>query len=305
VRKALHGGFIAAAIYEAIATYVRHEPSVAALDQPDVFKLHLQFVRGCEATSSTINITPVKTGGAVSVFQVQLSQKDQLKVLALVTTTNFTKSLGPSHPTTWKLHPPPAPIPDFSLVENGKSEPNWLSMTKVGEVLSATEQLTSLQPRAGLPHDGIIDTWSYWHNEPVDATSMAMMTDLIPSMSDTLLRTEGLYDAHRNQRLMEEWDAEHPGEVCISRSSMADIVKASVFNSTVTLDMEFKRRVPEAGLRWVFTRIETRMMEAGRMDVGVTLCDEKMDLVCVAHQTILVLEARRKMRERKPKKASL
>ncbi|KAH7303918.1 thioesterase family protein [Stachybotrys elegans] len=302
----LHGGYVAAVIHHAITTHVQQEPSLVALNQPDVLKLHLQFVRGCESTASTINIAPIKTGGGISVFQVQLSQKNQLRVLALATMTDFAKSLGPSHATAWKLHPPPAPIPDFELVENARSEPNWLPVCMAGEVLAASEQLIWLQPRGGFPDDGKIDFWNHWHGgQTMDATCMALMSDMIPSMSDTLLRNTGLYDAHKTHRITEAWAAEHPGQVCVLRPKMSDITKAGVFNMTVTLDIEFKRRLPEQGLRWVFTRIESRMMEAGRMDLDITLCDEQMGLVCVAHQLVVVVEAQRKMRTRAAGTSSL
>ncbi len=41
------------------------------------------------------------------------------------------------------------------------------------------------------------------------------------------------------------------------------------------------------------------MLEGGRLDLDVTICDQNMDLLCMARQTIIVLDARRKFKDRK------
>ncbi|XXH02863.1 hypothetical protein Hte_009251 [Hypoxylon texense] len=48
-------------------------------------------------------------------------------------------------------------------------------------------------------------------DDRMDATYLVLMTDCIPSMSDTLLRNGGLYDARGNLARIEQWAREHPG----------------------------------------------------------------------------------------------
>jgi ABC-type branched-subunit amino acid transport system ATPase component len=49
----------------------------------------------------------------------------------------------------------------------------------------------------------------------------------------------------------------------------------------------------------MFVRAVTRMMQNGRMDLDVTLCDHNMDILCLSRQTIVVLEAERKFAQGK------
>jgi hypothetical protein len=72
--------------------------------------------------------------------------------------------------------------------------------------------------------------------------------------------------------------------------------KSTTINQTVTLDVEFKKNLPEEGLRFVLLRTVAKMLSGGRMDVDATICNEDMELICTARQIILVLEAGRKFR---------
>jgi hypothetical protein len=228
-------------------------------------------------------------------------QNGQLKVLALATSTNFDKVLGPTVPTAWTLLPAPKPSPDFrGCVAARRPDPNWLTARMSGEVLGFTGHMLVLNPRGGFPVDGIHDAWYGFtpahKHERMDATYLALMTDVIPSMSDTLMRNGGLYDAHAFLKKLERWEEEFPGVPAEVTTSLAEAVKATTFNATVTLDIEFKRKLPPQDLEWVFTRTVTKMLDGGRMDLDITICNERMELVCTAQQLILVLEAQRKFR---------
>lgn len=69
---------------------------------------------------------------------------------------------------------------------------------------------------------------------------------------------------------------------------------STIFNNTLTLDIEFKRRLHENGPRFIFIRCATKMLSGGRMDLEVTILNEDMELLCTSRQVILVLEAVRK-----------
>ncbi|KAI1880300.1 hypothetical protein JX265_001921 [Neoarthrinium moseri] len=229
----------------------------------------------------------LKIGARTSTLQLQLSQDKQVKVIAIVTATNFDAPLGPTVPTAWSLLPAPKPVPDFSRIVNRQSDPYWLPTHLSGEILDVTKRLLFLHPRGSHRVDGICDAWSGCigcPDEHMDATYLALMTDIIPSMSDTLLRNGGLYDAHRLFAEMKKWAEGHPG------------VPSPMTNS----DIEFKRRVPNEGLEWVFTRTATKMLHEGGMDLDITICNAEMELVCTAHQIVMVLEAQRKFRRKKP-----
>lgn len=236
----------------------------------------------------------------MSTLQLQLSQNGQIKAVALATSTNFDRPVGPSVPTGWSLLPAPDPKPDFDRVLANKPEENWIPLRAEGEIIPLTGRILALDPRAGFRTDGICDVWnSFVGDERMDATYIALMTDIIPSMTDTLTRNGALYDAHRFWKGAKEWADANPGVPAVFRNSMAEMKQSSTFHSTVVLDMEFKRRLPKEGLRFIFTRTAARTLQDGRLDLDVTICDENMELVCKSHQLILVLEAQRKLRSGK------
>ncbi|OAQ60217.1 thioesterase family protein [Pochonia chlamydosporia 170] len=264
--------------------------------------MHLEFLRPCEPRDSTITIKPLKVGAAASTLQVQLDQEGKTKVLAIITSTNFDKSIGPSSKTAWKLHPTPAPIPDFDRISAHQPEESWIPGRVVGELIPLTRRKIGLLPREGFPVDGVCDAWhGFLADERMDAAYLALIADSTPSMSDTLLYNGGPYDAHTFHKQMADWAKENPGVPCVITNSIAEAMQATHFNITLTMDIEYKRRLPEDGLRWVFTRASTKMLHGGRMDVDVTICDEDMELVATSQQVILVLGAQKKFRNGKEK----
>ncbi|RYP83145.1 hypothetical protein DL769_001451 [Monosporascus sp. CRB-8-3] len=298
----LHGGCVAAAIYSAATTHLR--TTLAAQNHPDILTLHFEFLRVCEPRDSTITIADLKVGAGTSTLQLQLSQNGRLKIFALATATNFDKHVGPTVPTDWRLHPPPRPAPNFDRVLAHQPDEHWLPAHLAGEILPINRHQLILNPRDGFPVDGICDAWStFLGGERMDATCLTFMTDLIPSMSDTLLRNGGIFDARASFVKMEKWAEKNPGVPAELTNSFKEAMRATVFNQTVTLDIEFKRRLPKEGIQWTFTRSESRMLERGRLDLDVTICDEKMELLCLARQVILVLDAKRKFRDGKAKPA--
>jgi hypothetical protein len=95
---------------------------------------------------------------------------------------------------------------------------------------------------------------------------------------------------------MERWADGNPGVPAPLKNSIAEAMRSSLFNSTVRMDIEFERRIPVDELRFTFTRVVTKMLDGGRMDLDVTICNEKMELLCISPQVVLVLEAQREFR---------
>jgi hypothetical protein len=275
-----------------------------ARKQPDILNLHLEFLRACEELESIITVTTIKLGVVTSTFQLELMQNGQTRVVALATSINFDKAIGPSIsvPAPRIMYPESQPTPNFDLILANKREENWITACfNGGEILPLTRGIGNLYPRDGHLREGICDTWNYLKDERINSTYLAMWTDVIPSMSDTLLRNGGVYDAHAAYDKMKRWADENPGIPLNIKTTLREAMSATTFNVTVTLDMEFTKRVPEEGLRFLFTRTATNILRQGRMSVDVTICDENMELVCAAHQVILVLEAERKFRTNRGK----
>lgn len=299
---ALHGGCIAAAIHYAAAKYLTTNPTLVARNQPDVLSLHLEFLRPCEPRSSIITITPLKVGGAASTIQLQLTQEGKPKVLAMATSTNFDKDVGPSASMAWSLQPVPPPNPNFDRILTHQPDENWIPGRVVGEITPLTSRKLDLLPRVGHPVDGVCDAWhSFVADERMDATYLALIADSTPSMSDTLLHNSGPYDAHYFHKEMEQWARKNPGVPCVITNSLANAMQAAHFNITLTMNIAYKQRLPREGERWVFTRAATKMLQGGRMDLDVTMCNENMELLATSQQVILVLDAQKKFRSSKGK----
>ncbi|KAK9418763.1 putative Thioesterase domain-containing protein [Seiridium unicorne] len=293
----LHGGCVAAIIHYTAATHLATEPALVRRNQPDILKLQIEFLRACERCESTVTVTILKLGATSSILQLQLSQNGQVKIHALATSTDFEKPLGPTVRTAWSLLPHPKPVPDFDRVKAHQPEPNWVPARLSGEIIPFTSRMLILDPRGGFPFDGICDAWNgFQENEYMDSTYLAMMADTLPSMSDTLLRNGGLYDAHAFYDKAEVWARENPGVPAEITNSISEALQASTFNQTISLDIVFKRRLPTKGIPWIFTRTATKMLDGGRMNVDVTICNQDMELLCESHQLVLVLEAQRKFR---------
>jgi hypothetical protein len=243
----------------------------------------------------TITVVDLKLGKGTSTIQLQLTQKDKLRVIAIATFNNFGQPIGPTAETAWAFHPPPKPVPHFQNILARQPDDNWLPAILDGEILPFNRRQLSLSPRGGFPTAGVCDAWYTFPGERMDATYLTMMTDCIPSLSDTLLRNNGPFDAHRFSRSIEAWAENNPGVPAPLGNSVKDAVRATTFNMSLTLDIEFKGRLPPRGLDWLFVRAATRMMQDGRMDLDVTLCDHNMDILCLSRQAIHVLEAGRKL----------
>lgn len=150
-----------------------------------------------------------------------------MKVTALVTSTNFERSLGPTVPISesWSgLLPPPKPTPDFDRVLAQQSDVNWVPARLSGEIIPMTGRILGLYPRGGFAAPGICDSWhGFLGDERITNTYMAWLTDFVPSMSDTLLQNRGLLDAHVFQEKAEEWAVEHPGITCLFTNTVAEV----------------------------------------------------------------------------------
>ena len=297
--EVLHGGCLAAALHHTAATHFATSPDLAALNQPDILTLHVDFVRPCELLDSSIVVNNLKVGAVTSTIQLVLSQKGKTRAVATATSINFDAPAGPSSTGGWRPSPPLRPVPRFDRVLAGQPDDNWIPACLAGEIIPFTRRMLALHPREGHPVDGVIDLWNGFRTpeggaEPMDATYLALMADTIPSLSDTLLRNGGLYDAHATWAQMAKWSDERPGTTAQLTNSVKDLMRAEFFNNTVTLDIEFKRRVPSEGLHWALTRVATRMLEGGRMDLDLTILNEDLQIMCLARQVVLVLDAKKK-----------
>ncbi|PVH95527.1 hypothetical protein DM02DRAFT_571133 [Periconia macrospinosa] len=292
----LLGGCAAAILYTAAEKHF--STTIANLQQPDVLTLHIEFFRPCTTVSSTVKVTDLKLGKGSSFIQLDLFQTQNGKELkcctSLATSTNFAIQIGPSASTQIPFAPALLPSPDLEKVDANRPDDNWIPSMLHGEVLPMLKDLTFLYPVNGQPTPGVIDYWcAFDRPERFSGAHLAVLSDLAPSASDTLLRTEGVFDAHKIYRIMDDVAQKTPGEKAIVRTSLKDAAQAHIWNTTLNLNFQFKRRVSDE-MRWTFTRVTTRLLEGGRMDMDLVIHDEELVPVCLARQVMLVIDAGRR-----------
>jgi hypothetical protein len=286
---------VAAIVYSAAQTHFT--TTLASLHQPDVLTLHIEFLRPCTLGPSTINVIDLKLGKGSSFIQLNLSQNGKPRCIALATSTDFTVQLGPTAKTNIPFLPALRPSPDLKKVEANEPDENWIPSKTVGELLPILKRMTFLYPVDGQPTAGIIDYWCAFDGpEHFSGAHLAMLCDVAPSASDTLLRTEGIFDAHRIYRLKKEAAEKNPGKPAILTNSLKEAAKARIWNTTLTMDLQFKRRLSEKKM-WTFTRVMTSMLDGGRMDLDLTIYDEALVPICLARQVMLVIDARRRFKK--------
>lgn len=191
----LLGGCVAAVIHSAAQTHF--ETTLASQKQPDVLTLHIEFFRPCTSLLSTIRVTDLKLGQASSFIQLDLSQNGESKCTALATSTNFSQRLGPTAQTNVGFSPALRPNPEFARIEASLPDQDWIPSKTKGDLLPLLKRLTFLYPTNGHPTTGIIDYWcTFDRPEQMTAAHLAVLCDLAPSSSDTLLQTKGVFDAN-------------------------------------------------------------------------------------------------------------
>ena len=68
---------------------------------------------------------------------------------------------------------------------------------------------------------------------------------------------------------------------------------------TLLLNLEFKKALPEAGVDWLFVRVDSKQIRNGRMDLEVVILDEAGDIVALSHHVALVMGSERNVAQRK------
>jgi hypothetical protein len=293
----LLGGCVAAILTSAAQAHFT--TTLAKLDLPDVHTLHIELFRPCTPHPSTITVTDLKIGKGSCFIQLTLHQNNQPRCTALATSTNFSIDAGPTVKTNIPFYPALAPLPNFENVANEKQDENWLPSKTHGQILPFLKRMTFLYPANGQPTPGIIDYWcTFDAPERMSLAHLAMLSDVAPSASDTLLRTDGVFDAHKIYLVKKEAAKETPGKPAIIRNSLEEAGKATIWNTTLSLDLQFKRRVGE-GDTWMFTRCTTRKLEGGRMDLDLAIYDAGLEVVCLARQCMLVIDGGRRFKKGK------
>jgi len=70
---------------------------------------------------------------------------------------------------------------------------------------------------------------------------------------------------------------------------------ASFWYPIVTLNLDIKKALPPGGVEWLFSRVRSKRIRNGRMDIEVTILDEGGDILALSTLVALIVGAERNM----------
>lgn len=221
----------------------------------------------------------IKLGARTSIVRITLSQlgrtRDKtVRVVAHVTMSNLRGETGLSLSSDWTLSPPPPP-PYPQLQQMTRSR-HWEKVSlSYPSFRKAPGHVEIYGPSDVLPSQGpsITDQWAAlrwteegrttegrWTNEAV-----AFLLDVFPAV---LAKLEKAVNSAKE-------------------------MPSPAWFPTLTLNIDFKKELPEDGVEWLYSRVVLKSIKHGRVDIEVVLLEESGEIVALATQAGLILDSKR------------
>ncbi|OJZ80779.1 hypothetical protein ASPFODRAFT_147545 [Aspergillus luchuensis CBS 106.47] len=311
-----HGGYTTSVLYRLALVHFAHtHPALYKNSPATPISMQLAFLRRTAAGPAVLKVEDTKLGRRTSTLHVMLLQKPdsgkrkqsqssttegkkgedddedlEIKVAGYITVSPADAEEGLSATTGWKVSSP-AP----AAGSNGDGSVNFETLGRTGR-------------------DGAWGKLIPEHSEFRKATGQ----------TEFYVPVE-LSEEERKQRKMnaEQWARFRPaGDVNARWTNEALVYLTDMFPTalagfddaaeeaavgggkglfwfpTVTLNIDLKKRLPEEGVEWLYSRVYTKKVRDGRTDLDVTVVDDKGDVVALSTQVGLVLSASRNIGSR-------
>lgn len=253
--------------------------TLAAQKQPHTITLHLDFLRRTQVGLATFKVKDVKLGRQTSVVHVTLSQDGREEVVGYITNADIAAEQGVSFKTAWALQPAPAAA-DVSRFE-ADTDPNWGERKRwpFADFRKATDNVRSWFPRAGQPCAGVIDEWlclrngENWTNE-----ALGSVVDTFPQVVETFVLEEDPYSLEKERS---------------GGKKLGEKESVGFWYPTVLLNLDVKKALPKEGVKWLFVRLQAKMIKNGRFDLEIVVLDAGGDLVALSHHVCFAVSAAR------------
>jgi hypothetical protein len=273
--------------------------------------MQLAFLRRTAAGPAVLEVQDTKLGARTSTIHVALLQPSdkgkkkknagsassgdeenlEVKVAGYITVSPETAEVGVSAPSNWTLQPEPIPgsgpngrVNLARLRETGR-DGQWVRLAApFPKFRRASQQVELYGPDPALGKRPVLDQWTRfrpggntegrWTNEAV-----AFLVDIFPMALDGF-------------------------DTMADKAAGTESVKgklAKYWYPTVTLNIDFKKRLPASGVEWLYSRVQTRSVRNGRTDEDVVILDEQGEVVALSTQVGLVVDAGRNIGQRKLK----
>lgn len=270
-----HGGYLMAIFYRlARSRFCQPIPTSPPTDSCPI-SMQMTFLRRCKIGPALLSLRDLKVGANISVLQITLSQDDSRgeaidKISGMLVVSDLDNERGFSRPPSSRHYPSPGHSPlHLCTVGSGPWRLFPVPHATYRKAAAHVEVYVKNSSSSERSRPKVTYQWSRlrwtengnmiqgrWTNEAV-----CLLLDILP---------ETLADLEER----------------VGRGS-------PVWFPTMTLNVDFKRKLPENGLEWLFSRITTKVVKNGRMDIGIDLSDQEGNIIALAHHTALIMSGAR------------
>ncbi|KAE8348030.1 thioesterase-like superfamily-domain-containing protein [Aspergillus coremiiformis] len=295
-----HGGYTTAVLYRLALTHFAHTHPTLYDAPATPISIQLSFLRRTTAGPAVLTVQDMKLGARTSTIHVSLCQPSEkkvkqgeleVKVAGYITVSPPTAEVGFTFNTEWSSQSaaqgsgPNGSVNLTALGQTGR-DGKWVRLKpSFPKFRRATRQVEVYGPDPGLGKPKVIQQWSRfrpggdpearWTNEAV-----AFLADVFPlalSAFDQMALAASTPSQESTEQTSRFW---YP---------------------TVTLNVDFKKRLPAQGAEWLYSQVHTKVVRDGRTDLDVVILDEQGDVVASSTQVGLMLSASRNVGQRQMK----
>ncbi|KXS98539.1 hypothetical protein AC578_5519 [Pseudocercospora eumusae] len=290
-----HGGYVTATVQKAVKKHF--DTTLAKQDQPHTLALHLDFLRRTQTGPVQISIKDVKLGRQTSIVHITLSQDGREEVVGYITNSNLTKEVGISFDTHWTAHPERIPLTSNTTALAKGRDPKWSELLEWPNsgFRKATRQIRAWFPRDGQPRQNVYDMWTClrdpsetWTNE-----KLGFLVDMFPQVCETFVLEGQHHQDQYDPKVHEQFSVEEYRKFSRNR--------VPFWYPTLLLNLEIKKALPAGGAKFLFTRLQTKVIRNGRYDLEIFVMDEEKEIVALSHHVCFALSAERNLAGRKGK----
>ncbi|KAK4540282.1 hypothetical protein LTR36_009594 [Oleoguttula mirabilis] len=288
-----HGGYVTSCFLSVVRKHF--DTTLKQQKQPHTITLHLDFLRRTQLGQAVFKVKDVKLGRQTTVVHVTLTQDDREEVVGYITNSNLTTEEGASFPTGWEIHPKP-PTADVSKLDADQDE-IWGERKQwpFADFRKVTTQIRTWFPRRGQHSPAIVDQWLCLE-DPSDRftnESLGFVADVFPQIIESYMM-DGL-DSYSV-----DFEKKH------SQDEQKRLMKGSakMWYPTLLLNLDVKKALPAEGVRWLFVRLQAKMIRNGRYDLELIVKDAEGDLVALSHHVVLAVSAERNTAARRKVESS-
>jgi hypothetical protein len=304
-----------AILYRLATTHFQHTHPSRHDSDPMPITMQMTFLRRTAVGPARLTVHDLKLGARTSTIYVTLSQGESdsssrqnqgqgqgqgqdpaVKIVGFITVSSPAAEVGLTYPNGWTLQPPQRDTrPPQLVVQHGEAEEEeeqvvpgspWKKIStphsNFRRVSKHSRVFVPAVPAGGHGR-GITDQWALLRPSGSKGGRGRWTNDTLPHLADVYPTALG--------------DLDHA-------TARAEKQKGSIsWYPTVTLNIDFKKRLPPDGVEWMYSRVVTKSVRNGRTDFEVVMMDEAGAIVALATQVGLVVSSSRNVDGRSSKES--